>query len=230
MNNIPFVILAGGLATRLKPITNTIPKALVPVAGKPFIYHQLELLNENDINHVVLCLGHLGEMVEAEVGNSYKNIKIDYSYDGEKLLGTGGAVKKAIEKVGDVFGVLYGDSYLPIVYKHVIDHYNVSKKTGLMTVYANDNKYDTSNIIFQYGQIIKYSKTEIVPEMKHIDYGFSILHKSAFDSFTDAFDLSKVIIQLIEQNQLAGYEVYNRFYEIGSFKGLCELESKLQSR
>jgi NDP-sugar pyrophosphorylase family protein len=230
MSNIPFIILAGGLATRLKPITNTIPKALVPVAGKPFIYHQLELLNENDINHVVLCLGHLGEMVEKEVGNSYKNIKIDYSYDGEKLLGTGGAVKKAIENVDDVFGVLYGDSYLPIIYKHVIDYYNVCKKLGLMTVYANDNKYDTSNTVFQHKQILKYSKTEILPEMNYIDYGFSILHKSAFDSFTDAFDLSKAIIQLIEQNQLAGYEVYNRFYEIGSFKGLYELESKLQSR
>lgn len=227
--NIPFIILAGGLATRLKPITNTIPKALVPVAGIPFIYHQLELLNENNVNHVVLCLGHLGEMVENTVGNSYKNIKIDYSYDGDTLLGTGGAVKKAIEKVGDVFGVLYGDSYLPLIYTHVISHYQLCQKKGLMTVYANNHQYDTSNIVFQYGQILKYSKTEIVPEMKHIDYGFSILHKSSFESFNGVFDLSKVIIQLIEENQLAGYEVYNRFYEIGSFKGLCELESKLQS-
>jgi len=230
MNSISFIILAGGLATRLKPITNTIPKALVSVAGKPFIYHQLELLNDNNINHVVLCLGHLGEMVESEVGNKYKNITIEYSYDGPVLLGTGGAIKKAISNVGDSFGVLYGDSYLPINYTDVIKYYNRCDKYGLMTVYANDNKYDVSNVLFKYNNILKYSKTDLVPEMKHIDYGFSIFNKLIFESMPDLFDLSKTMIQLIEKNQLAGYEVYNRFYEIGSFAGLCELESKLQSR
>ena len=230
MNNIPFIILAGGLATRLKPITNTIPKSLVPVAGKPFIYHQLELLNDNNINHVVLCLGHLGEMVEAEVGNKYKNITVEYSYDGPILLGTGGAVKKAICKVGDVFGVLYGDSYLPLNYADVINYYKQSNKYGLMTVYANNNKYDVSNVLFKYNEILKYSKTQLVPEMKHIDYGFSMFNKVVFESMPDSFDLSKIMIQLIEQNQLAGYEAYNRFYEIGSFSGLCELELKLQTR
>jgi MurNAc alpha-1-phosphate uridylyltransferase len=230
MNNIPFIILAGGLATRLKPITNTIPKSLVPVAGKPFIYHQLELLNDNNINHVVLCLGHLGEMVEAEVGNKYKNITVEYSYDGPVLLGTGGAVKKAICKVGDVFGVLYGDSYLPLNYADVINYYKQSNKYGLMTVYANNNKYDVSNVLFKYNEILKYSKTQLVPEMKHIDYGFSMFNKVVFESMPDSFDLSKIMIQLIEQNQLAGYEAYNRFYEIGSFSGLCELELKLQTR
>lgn len=229
MNNIPFIILAGGLATRLKPITNTIPKSLVPVAGKPFIYHQLELLNDNNINHVVLCLGHLGEMVESEVGNKYKNITVEYSYDGPLLLGTGGAVKKAICKVDDVFGVLYGDSYLPLNYADVINYYKQSGKYGLMTVYANNNKYDVSNVLFKYNEILKYSKTQLIPEMKHIDYGFSMFNKVVFESMPDSFDLSKIMIQLIEQNQLAGYESYSRFYEIGSFSGLSELELKLQA-
>jgi len=230
MNNISFVILAGGLATRLKPITNTIPKSLVPVAGKPFIYHQLELLGHYDINHIVLCVGHLGEMIESELGNKYKNISIEYSYDGPTLIGTGGAIKKALSKVGDVFAVLYGDSYLPINYTDVINYYNRCNTYGLMTVYRNDNNYDTSNVIFESGKILKYSKKDLVPEMKYIDYGFSIFNKSVFNSFSDQFDLSQIQIQLTEENQLAGYEVYNRFYEIGSFKGLCELESKLQSR
>lgn len=230
MNSIPFIILAGGLATRLKPVTNTIPKALIHVAGKPFIYHQLELLNENNINQVVLCVGHLGEMIESQVGNTYKNISIEYSYDGDVLLGTGGAIKKATSKIIDVFGVLYGDSYLPINYNDVIRHYYKSNQDGLMTVYGNLNKYDVSNVIFTNGNILKYSKTDLSPEMKHIDYGFSIFNKNVFESFENTFDLSKVIIQLIEKNQLAGYEVYDRFYEIGSFTGICELESKLQSR
>jgi len=99
-----------------------------------------------------------------------------------------------------------------------------------MTVYANDNKYDASNVLFKYNNILKYSKIDLVTEMKHIDYGFSIFNKLIFESMPDLFDLSKTMIQLIEKNQLAGYEVYNRFYEIGSFAGLCELESKLQSR
>ena len=120
MINIPFVLLAGGLATRLHPITQTIPKSLVMVAGKPFLQHQLELLNKNGITKVVLCVGHLGDMIEKMFGNKFLNITLTYSYDGDTLLGTGGAINKTIDTLGDRFAVLYGDSYLPIDYAKIV--------------------------------------------------------------------------------------------------------------
>lgn len=229
MINIPFVILAGGLATRLHPITVTIPKALIEVVGNPFIYHQLDLLNENGITDVILCIGHLGNLIEEKLGNKYKNITIKYSYDGPKLLGTGGAIKKAIKDIESSFGVLYGDSYLPINYKNIIEHFTNCKKQGLMTVFKNENKFDVSNITFLNGNIVEYNKKQINDQMKYIDYGFSILSKTSFNETEEIFDLSEIIIRLININQLAGYEVYERFYEIGSFTGLKELESKLQT-
>jgi MurNAc alpha-1-phosphate uridylyltransferase len=229
MKNIPFIILAGGLATRLHPITITIPKALIDVSGKPFICHQLDLLNNNGIDHVILCVGHLGNLIEEKLGNKYKNIKINYSYDGDKLLGTGGAIKKAIKNINSEFGVLYGDSYLPINYKDVICHFKKYDKGGLMTVYKNNNNFDISNIIFKNGEILEYNKKVINDQMKYIDYGFSIFSKSSFEIEDQIFDLSKIIIRLIEMKQLIGFEVNERFYEIGSFNGLKDLELKLQS-
>src|ERR1700719_4898647 len=115
---LPVVILAGGLATRLRPITEKIPKALVEVAGRPFLEHQIELLTLNAISDVVLCVCYLGEMIERRYGDGASlGIKIRYSFDGPKLLGTGGAIKKALGLLPDAFFVLYGDSYLPMAYQ-----------------------------------------------------------------------------------------------------------------
>src|SRR5436309_3537115 len=114
----PVAILAGGLATRLRPLTEKIPKALVPVAGRPFLAHQLELLRENGITRVVLCVGYLGEMIRDEFGDGREfGVELSYSFDGAKLLGTGSAVRKALPLLGETFYVLYGDSYLPIDYR-----------------------------------------------------------------------------------------------------------------
>jgi NDP-sugar pyrophosphorylase family protein len=199
MIDIPIIILAGGLATRLNPVTKTVPKILLDVDGKPFIYHQLELLNSNNINRVILSVGHLGEMVETVVGYSYKNINIEYSYDGPTLLGTGGAIKKSTSKVDNILGVLYGDSYLPINYTEVFDYYMKCNKSGLLTVYKNNSQYDTSNIIFEDGNILKYNKSELHTDMKHIDYGFSVFNKQVFQSNQPKFDLSEIIINLINE-------------------------------
>ena len=147
--DIPVAILAGGLATRLRPITEKIPKSLVPVAGKPFLAHQLELLHARGIRRAVLCIGHLGEMIQRDFGDGAAfGVKLDYSFDGEKLLGTGGAIKRALPLLGDEFFVLYGDSYLPVEYAPVAEFFHRSGKPGLMTVYRNEGSYDTSNVVF----------------------------------------------------------------------------------
>jgi NDP-sugar pyrophosphorylase family protein len=219
------VILAGGLATRLRPITSTIPKSLLEINGKPFIDYQLELLRKQNITNVIICAGFMGEEIRKYVGDGDKyGLKISYSFDGDKLLGTGGAVKKALNLINGTFYVMYGDSYLNIDFGSINQYFNKFDKSGLMTVYKNDNKWDKSNIIFENGKIVNYDKKVYVPEMKYIDYGLGIFTEKSFTSFRDKeiFDLSDVYTDLLQNDNLIGYEVKERFYEIGSFEGLKE--------
>jgi NDP-sugar pyrophosphorylase family protein len=227
--DIPVAILAGGLATRLRPITEKIPKSLVPVAGKPFLTHQLELLRSRGIRHAVLCVGHLGEMIEREFSHEALGVRLDYSFDGPNLLGTGGAIKRALPMLGGEFFVLYGDSYLPIEYRPIAEFFRRTGKLGCMTVYRNEGRYDTSNVVFADGEIKTYDKKARLPEMRHIDYGLSLFKAAAFDSYSaeEPFDLAEVMARLVREKQLAGYEVKERFYEMGSPAGLKELERLL---
>jgi N-acetyl-alpha-D-muramate 1-phosphate uridylyltransferase len=231
--SFPVVILAGGLATRLRPLTEKIPKALVEVAGRPFLEHQLDLLKQNSITEVILCLGYLGEMIEQRYGDGEAlGVRIRYSFDGSILLGTGGAIKRASTLLPDVFFVLYGDSYLPIDFQAVAAAFIESGQPALMTVYANADAWDTSNVWFEQDRIRLYSKREKLPEMRFIDYGLLVCTKQIFDdSPSDVpFNLADVLEALSRSGQLAGYEVYQRFYEIGSPSGLAELDLLLSKR
>jgi NDP-sugar pyrophosphorylase family protein len=230
LEKIPVAILAGGLATRLRPITEKIPKSLVPVAGRPILAHQLEMLHAQGIRKAVLCIGFLGEMIQKEFGSKAYGIQLEYSFDGEKLLGTGGAIKRALPKLGEEFFILYGDSYLPIPYAPVAEFFHRSGKPGLMTVYRNEGLYDTSNVVFADGEIKVYDKKIRLPEMRHIDYGLSLFKASVFDGYSvdEKFDLAEVMGKLVREKQLAGYEVPERFYEMGSPAGLAELEALLK--
>jgi NDP-sugar pyrophosphorylase family protein len=224
----PVAILAGGLATRLRPITERIPKSLVPVAGKPFLAHQLELLRRQGLTRVVLCLGHLGEKVREQFGDgSAHGVRLDYSFDGPVLLGTGGALRQALPWLGDKFFVLYGDSYLPIDFAPVADCFERSGKLGLMTIYRNEGRFDASNVVFADSEIKVYDKKTRLPEMRHIDYGLSVFRAAALDEYPAGakFDLAELMQRLVARCQLAGYEVPERFYEIGSPSGLAELET-----
>ncbi len=231
--DLPVAILAGGLATRLRPITEKIPKLLVEVGGEPFFSHQLRLLKKNGLTRIVLCVGHLGDMIVEQYGDGAKwGVKIDYSFDGEKLLGTGGALIRALPKLGDAFYVLYGDSYLPIDYQAVGRAFLDSGQPGLMTVFENHEAYDASNVWFEAGRIKLYSKTEKPPQMRHIDYGLGVFRAAAFASCSrDAVvDLAAIQTELCRRGVLAGYEMKERFYEIGSPAGLAELDGLLRSQ
>ena len=227
---LPVALLAGGLATRLRPLTEKIPKVLLPVAGQPFLAHQLRLLRERGITRAVLCLGHLGEMVREEFGDgSPHGVHLDYSFDGPVLLGTGGALQRALPLLGEKFFVLYGDSYLPIPFAPIAESFERSGRLGLMTVFRNEGQYDTSNVVFGDGEIKIYDKKLRLPEMLHIDYGLSLFRAEVFARYPadQAFDLADVMRDLVAEKQLAGYEVPERFYEIGSHAGLEELNRLL---
>ena len=226
------LILCGGLATRLQPITKTIPKSLVMINNKPILQYQLDMLQKQGIRHVVLCVGYLGEMIRDTFGDKYRDILLEYSFDGPKLMGTGGAIKKAYSKLSDTFFVLYGDSYLPVEYKPILEYFHTTNKEGLMTLFKNDNLYDTSNVVFKDNQIICYDKKNKITDMNYIDYGLSIFNVSVFKTYPAdcSFDLSQVMVNLVTNKQLAGYEVFNRFYEMGSINGLNELEQYLKNQ
>jgi NDP-sugar pyrophosphorylase family protein len=223
--SLPVAIVAGGLATRLYPITKNIPKSLVDVAGKPFIVRQLNYLKRQNITRVVLCLGYLGEQVEKLVGDgSAFALDVRYSWDGPRLLGTGGALKRALPLLEEQFIVFYGDSYLPIDLKAVERNFLASGKPALMTVLKNDDQWDKSNVLFRDSCIIEYNKRAPRPEMAHIDYGLGVLSAAALEDAPDNehLDLADIYHKLSVRGLLAGHEVFERFYEIGSPKGLEE--------
>ncbi len=231
LEKIPVAILAGGLATRLRPITEKIPKSLVPVAERPFLAHQLEMLHARGIRRAVLCIAYLGEMIQRDFGSEKYGIQLEYSFDGPKLLGTGGAIKRALQMLGEEFFVLYGDSYLPIDYAPIADFFHRSGKQGLMTVFRNEGKFDASNVVFNDGEIKVYDKKNKFPDMHYIDYGLSMFKAPVFNAYAadQVFDLAEVMGRLVREKQLAGFEVCERFYEIGSPAGLAELEKLLIS-
>jgi MurNAc alpha-1-phosphate uridylyltransferase len=228
---LPIAILAGGLATRLRPITESIPKALIEINGTPFIDWQLKLLSKKGITKVVFCVAHKSEMIQEFVGTGERyGIEIEYSEDGNTQLGTGGAIRNALNLLGQEFMVLYGDSYLPIDYKLVQTAFINCDKPALMSVYKNAGAFDTSNVIFENGQLETYRKGQPSARMTHIDYGLSIFKRSVFEEYQEGakLDLSDICTELSSKNLLAGYEVDERFYEIGSYQGIEDFEEYIR--
>ena len=223
------VILAGGLATRLRPITEKIPKSMVTVRGKPFLEYQLEMLRRNGLTDIVLCVGYLHEQIRNYFGDGKSfGVNISYSVESDKLLGTAGAIRQAAQLLQHDFFVQYGDSYLDVCYRDIYDYFNKVGCCALMTVYQNENKWDASNVVMRDGLVKVYDKKNHTPEMTYIDYGLSILRR---DTIMDLVpqgtesDLTAMFGKLVSEGKIAAYEVSNRFYEIGSVTGLKEFEA-----
>ncbi len=229
---LPVVILAGGLATRLRPITEKIPKALVEVAGPPFLHHQMRLLSDNGVTRVVMSVAYRGEMIEEFLGDGGRyGIEVSYSYDGDTYLGTAGAIKKAMPLLGGAFFTLYGDSYLTVPFRDVERVFFDSGKPALMTVYRNEGKFDTSNVEFSEGSIRAYDKKNRTAAMQHIDYGLGVFRASAFAGIEDGAvaDLAALYQDVLARGELAAYETTERFYEIGTPDGIRDTEAYLLS-
>jgi NDP-sugar pyrophosphorylase family protein len=228
---LPVAIIAGGLATRLGGLARQTPKALLPVAGEPFIHHQLRLLARYGVVEVTLCSGYLGEMIQAAVGDGREfGLRVRHIFDGPELRGTGGALKNALPLLGEAFMTIYGDSYLEIDYLDVARAFAASEQPALMTVYCNEGRFDTSNVVFEKGRIVHYDKKNQTPDMRHIDYGLGCLKASVLADWPgEKFDLAEVYKCLCREGRLAGYESPMRFYEIGSRAGLEELDARLSA-
>ena len=232
--SLPVAVLAGGLAARLRPLTERVPKILLDVAGRPFVEHQVELLERNRLTDVVFCLGYLGEQVAETLGDGRRwHMNFRYVSDGPRLAGTGGALLRALPFVGPAFFVMYGDSYLDCDFGAIEARFRASHKAGLMTVYRNDDRWDRSNVEYEDGRIVRYDKSNRDASMRYIDYGLGVLTSEAFAPWAgdDApFDLAAVYQRVIAGGGLAGYEVPHRFYEIGSLEGLEETRALLAAR
>jgi NDP-sugar pyrophosphorylase family protein len=231
--SLPVAILAGGLATRLRPITERIPKSLIDVAGRPFAEHQIELLRRNGISDIVFLVGHLGELVEQALGDGSRwGVRVRYVFDGPTQLGTGGALRAALPALGESFLVLYGDSYLDCDYGAIERAFAGSGRSALMTVCENDDRWDRSNVLFRDGRIMAYDKQGRTAGMRHIDYGLGAFRASVFSvrEAGEPFDLAAVYQDLLARGDLAGYDVGGRFYEIGSPGGLEETRDYLSAR
>lgn len=228
---LPIAILAGGFATRLGDLTRQTPKALLRVAGRPFILHQLELLKRSGVTDVVLCIGHLGESIERTVAEAnLGSLNVQFSYDGDSPLGTGGAIRRALPLLGEAFFVTYGDTLLPLDYGAVQNAFVASGLPALMTILRNEGRWGTSNVIYRDSRIERYDKTGRAPDMDYIDYGLGVFRRDVFAGYaTDsAFDLAGVYTELAATGRLAAYETRKRFYEIGTSAALAETSALLE--
>ena len=234
--DVQVVVLMGGLGTRLKDYTKECPKSLVDVSGRPFFDYQLDLLCAWGFKKFVFLIGYRADMIEEHFGDgSNRGISISYSYDGEKLLGTGGAVRRALKLLEDDFLLLYGDSFMDIDYAETLYRYERGKAAGakaLMSVLRNNDRFDKSNVVMDSGRIKLYDKHKTTPEMDHIDYGVCMYERSLFEdrAENEAFDIAEILHDLSLKGELAAQVVTKRFYEIGSPASLAECSAYMNRR
>jgi NDP-sugar pyrophosphorylase family protein len=238
------VILAGGLATRMRPLTDVRPKALLPVAGRPFVDLQLEWLARHGVTDVVLSIGYKGEMLRDHVGDGARfGVAVSYVDEGENLRGTAGALRLALSRgaLEESFLVTYGDSFLPIDFGAVYRAFRGAGRPALMTVFRNEGRWDTSNVIYEAsaagaGRVVLYDKrrqTRPAADFAYIDYGLLALERRVVEEEVPAegkADLADLCHALSRSARLAGFEVHERFHEIGSPEGLEELETWIAAR
>jgi NDP-sugar pyrophosphorylase family protein len=228
----PIAVLAGGLATRMRPLTEQVPKALLEVADEPFIAHQLRLFAREGIADVKLLVGYCWEQIARFVGDGGRfGVRVEYILDGPVLLGTGGAIRHALDRLASEFLVTYCDSWLDAPYAPVVEAFRASGQPALMCVCRNDNRWDASNVEFENGIIRRYSKKLHLPEMHHIDWGLGMMKARAVAArpIGEPWDLAQLYEELANAGCLAGYEMTRRFYEIGSFEGLAETDRLLSA-
>ena len=228
------VILSGGLGTRLRSVAHDIPKAMVPVAGKPFVDHQTELFKSQRLNNLHFCIGYLGEQIESHLrdGGDF-GLSVSYSREAPgNLLGTGGALVNAISSLEEEFLVVYGDSYLPTDFGAFINWSRASGFPAVMSVFRNTGQWDASNVLVEADRVSRYSKKALPGECDFIDYGLSYFRREIFSPYVRGpFPLDLAVIQerLVSQGALGAFEVQERFYEVGKPEGVEELDKYLSA-
>ncbi len=217
------VILAGGLGTRLWPLTREVPKPMVPVAGVPYLEHQLRLLREQQFDDIVLLTGYLGEQIEQHFADGARlGLSIRYSRETDPL-GTGGALREAGHLLADRFLLIYGDSYLPIRYAGVLDSLSAHGTQGAMAVYDNaleDTDVNNNIALDKDGYVIRYDKQAADdPQLTHVEAGVLAFDRSILQRLPAAGKISleqQIFPQLIADRQLIAFPTRQRFYDIGT--------------
>ena len=216
------VILAGGLGKRLKPLTEQIPKVMVPVNDKPFLWHLLRLLKSRGVSDVVLCVGYLGKQVRDHFGDGEGlGVRIRYSEEKKGLLGTGGSLKQAQSLLDEHFLVINGDTYLPIDYKSVENTFLRRGKAALMVVYGNQEDTGVKNNVALDNDLLvtRYEKASDNPHLKYVEAGVLALRREALEPIAEGHPISLekgLYPTLIQQGQLAAYVTEQKFYDIGT--------------
>jgi N-acetyl-alpha-D-muramate 1-phosphate uridylyltransferase len=226
------VVLAGGLATRMRPYTLTVPKAMLPVAGRPFVDWQLERLAAAGLTDVVMCIAHLGDQIRAHVGDgSTLGARVAWSEEGPKLLGTAGALRAALPLLDDSFLVTYGDSFLPFDYAEPLRVLRAHPDCdGVMAVFKNEGRWDTSNVVTDGEWVLRYEKNTRDPAFDHIDYGATALRREVVARLPpgEPAGLDAQQRDLAARKRLRASLAHERFFEIGSPEGLAELDRHLR--
>jgi NDP-sugar pyrophosphorylase family protein len=226
----PICVLAGGRGTRLGERVRETPKPLLEVAGEPFLAHQIRLLAAHGASDVVLCVGYLGEHIEAQIGPECCGVRIAYSYDSPELDGTLGAIRRAAPRLGERFLVLYGDTYLRIDYRASAAAWAGSEFPAMMAVLCNEGRWEASNACFDGTRVTAYDKLAPSPRMRWIDYGLGGLTAAALAGASPrARDLSELYAELAARGELFGFQATERFYEIGTPAALAETDAFLRS-
>ena len=220
------IILSGGKGTRVKKYTSKIPKCLIKVNGKPFLYHQLKYLKKYKVKNILISSGYLGEKINLYVKNHINFLNVKVVNDGKKLLGTGGAVVNSLKYLKKNFFIIYGDSYLNFNLKKMVN----KRKLATMAIYKNKDQYDKSNIILKKTNKILYIKNKKNKNLFYIDYGVSYINKKIFKGLKKnvRFELSDFYEMISKKNKLSSFKVKKRFYEIGSYKGIKDIKNYLK--
>ena len=222
------VILAGGRGLRMRPLTEHVPKHLLPVHDIPFARYQLDWLARHGVQRVTYCLGAQGDQIRAFVKDGAPwGLPISYVEDGATLRGTAGALRRALEAnaLDEAFLVLYGDSFLPIDFREVWEVFNKQPLPALMTVLRHDPKWEVGNVEYCDGIVRCYRKSRVDTGMPYVDYGLSAYRRDMIAErvLPGVFqDLAALQAELAGARLLAGFEVSQRFYEIGSPSGMKE--------
>jgi NDP-sugar pyrophosphorylase family protein len=220
----------------MRPLTDSIPKALIPAGGQPFVDHQLGWLAGHGVTDVVMCIGYKGDAIREHLARAPHGLRIRFVDEGEDLRGTAGALRLALEEgaLEESFLVTYGDSFLPIDFRGVSRAHAAAGTPALMTVFRNDGRWDASNVIFDGRMVTLYDKqrqTRPAADFTFIDYGLSALSREVIADEVPAggsADLAGLFHRLSVRGALAGFEASQRFYEIGSPAGLEDFERWLR--
>ena len=225
MKKFDAIILSGGKGTRVNKYTSKLPKCLIQINRKPFLYHQLKYLRKYDVNNVIISIGYLGKKIDTYLRKNINFINFKTIDDGKSPLGTGGAVTKSLRYLKKNFFIIYGDSYLNFDLKNIINN----KKLATMAIYRNKNRYDKSNIDIKKTKKIRYFKKNTTKKLEYIDYGVSYVDHKIFNGIKEntKFELSDFFENLSKKNKLSCYEVKKRFYEIGSYNGIKDIKKFL---